>query len=413
MEQSCFPMFNYQVWCWIGVFLSGRTFRILCKINKGMYGLPHAGRFAYIKLIQHLQKHGYIRAGLTSGLFRHVTRNIIFSLVVDDFGIKYTNRDDAQHLIDTLKKEYPITIDWDASIFLGMHLKWDYTNCTVTISMPGYVKTSLIHFNHAPSKSPQHLPHPYTQPTYGAKVQYAKQGSAYNLTPEQLKYAQQVIGVFLFYARTIDTTMLPAIGSIATNLSTSSWADTNNCMSHFLNYAATHPDAQITYKASDMHHWTHTNSSYLTEPKAQSQAGGYHYFSDKPTLPIKDTDPAPMQNHPIHVICKVIDAVMSSTQEAETGDGYINACESIPICQTAIEMGHPQGPTQLQFDNKCAHGIITGELKQKQSKSMDMCFHWLRDRANQQQFHVHWKHGETNLGDYPTTHHLTKHHKNV
>ena len=34
--------------------------RILCKINKGMYGLPQAGRLAYIKLVQHLRSHGYV-----------------------------------------------------------------------------------------------------------------------------------------------------------------------------------------------------------------------------------------------------------------------------------------------------------------------------------------------------------------
>jgi hypothetical protein len=51
-------------------------------------------------------------------------------------------------------------------------------------------------------------------------------------------------------------------------------------------------------------------------------------------------------------------------KEAETGGGYINAKEALPIRQAAIKMGHPQGPTPLQFDNKCAMGILTGVLKQ-------------------------------------------------
>ncbi|GFH50520.1 hypothetical protein CTEN210_06996 [Chaetoceros tenuissimus] len=75
-------------------------------------------------------------------------------------------------------------------------------------------------------------------------------------------------------------------------------------------------------------------------------------------------------------------------------------------------MGHPQGPTPLQFDNKCAHGILTGEMKQKASRTMDMRFYWLRDRAiDQKQFHIHWKRGETNLADYSSkAGHPTKHH---
>ena len=73
-------------------------------------------------------------------------------------------------------------------------------------------------------------------------------------------------------------------------------------------------------------------------------------------------------------------------------------------------MGHPQGPTPIQFDNKCATGILTDTVVQRRSKAMDMRFYWLRDRVRQQQFHVHWKPGQSNLGDYPTKHHSTKHH---
>ena len=199
--------------------------RILTRINKGMYGLPQSGRLAYIQLIKHLQKHGYVRTGVTPGLFRHVTRKTIFSLVVDDFGIKYTKQEDAQHLIDTLEKAYSITINWKGAIFLGLHLKWDYTNQTVEISMPGYILKALIRFHHKFIHA-QDSPHHCARPNYGAKIQYANPITNTTLTTNQLKHAQQVIGVFLFYARAIDSTMLSAIGSIATNLSTDPWTET-------------------------------------------------------------------------------------------------------------------------------------------------------------------------------------------
>ena len=159
-----------------------------------------------------------------------------------------------------------------------------------------------------------------------------------------------------------------------------------------------------------MHLWIHTDATYLSEPKARSRASGFHFFSDKPCLPILPDHEPPMHNHPVLVPCKVIDAVMSSTQEAETGGGFINAKQALPIRQAAIEMGHPQGPTPLQFDNKCAMGILTGILKQRQSKGMDMRFYWLRDRHGQKQFYVHWKKGIDNRGDYQSKAHPTIHH---
>jgi hypothetical protein len=162
-----------------------------------------------------------------------------------------------------------------------------------------------------------------------------------------------------------------------------------------------------------MHLWLHSDASYLNESKARSRNSGFFYLSDKPKLPIKPEDPTPPLNASILVNSKVIDAVMSSVQESETGSGFINAKDAIPMRTTLHEMGHPQGPTPIQFDNKCATGILTDTVVQRRSKAMDMRFYWLRDRVRQHQFYVHWKPGQSNLGDYPTKHHSTKHHITV
>ena len=70
---------------------------IFIKIIKGMYGLKQAAILAYKKLLLHLQPRGYYPIPGTSGLWRHKTRKTIFCLCVDDFGIKYCNKDDVDH----------------------------------------------------------------------------------------------------------------------------------------------------------------------------------------------------------------------------------------------------------------------------------------------------------------------------
>ena len=67
---------------------------VYCEIKKGMYGLPHAGKIANERLMHHLKPYGYAPVKHTPGLWAHATRNIMFTLVVDDFGIKYTNAAD-------------------------------------------------------------------------------------------------------------------------------------------------------------------------------------------------------------------------------------------------------------------------------------------------------------------------------
>ena len=160
-----------------------------------------------------------------------------------------------------------------------------------------------------------------------------------------------------------------------------------------------------------MHLWAHTDASYLSESKARSRCGGFYYLSSRPSLPIAPNDNPPPLNGPIMANSKIIDAVMSSAQEAETGAGFFNAKEILPL-RTALEgLGHPQGPTPLQFDNKVATSILNDEVSQRRSKAMDMRFYWLRDRVKQHQFHVHWKRGTHNIADYYTKHHSPSHHK--
>jgi hypothetical protein len=76
---------------------------IYCEIQKGKYGLPHAGIIAQLLLEERLEQDGYRQSKITPGLWTHDTRPISFSLVIDDFGVKYVGEENAQHLLDSAK----------------------------------------------------------------------------------------------------------------------------------------------------------------------------------------------------------------------------------------------------------------------------------------------------------------------
>ena len=87
--------------------------KVYFKIMKGMYGLPQSGKLANTLLQQKLEPHGYSPCRYTPGLWRHSTNGVTFTLVVDDFGVKYTNPTTAQHLIKCFKTNYDtVTVDW-------------------------------------------------------------------------------------------------------------------------------------------------------------------------------------------------------------------------------------------------------------------------------------------------------------
>jgi hypothetical protein len=66
----------------------------------------------------------------------------MFSLVVDDFGVQYTRTEDVEHLAAALRSLYDITMDWIGSKYLGLTIKHDKDEETISISMP--VVSSLI-----------------------------------------------------------------------------------------------------------------------------------------------------------------------------------------------------------------------------------------------------------------------------
>ena len=110
---------------------------VYCKVSKGMYGLPQAGIIAQELLATRLGEHGYYQSKIVNGLWKHKTRPICFCFVVDDFAVKYINREDANHLINMIRKYYPMTVDEEATKYIGLTIQWDYTDRKVHTHMPG------------------------------------------------------------------------------------------------------------------------------------------------------------------------------------------------------------------------------------------------------------------------------------
>ena len=180
---------------------------VYIKIVKGMYGLKQAGIIAHKELIKHLVPHDYAPVQHTPGLWKHDTRDTIFSLVVDDFAIKYTSTENIHHLLNALKSKYTISEDWTAQLYIGITLKWDYVHHTVDLFMPNYVKAALLRFKHICLKR-RDAPHKHVPPKYGAKIQYAlPDDECPTLPANRINFIQQVVGVFLYYGIAIDNTI--------------------------------------------------------------------------------------------------------------------------------------------------------------------------------------------------------------
>jgi hypothetical protein len=266
---------------------------VYAECRKGMYGLPQAGKLANDNLGNFLKPHGYVPCPITHGLWKHLHSDLMFTLVVDDFGVRYTNKANTHHLMQTLKTLYRVSEDWAGERYIGLTLKWDYSKRTVNLSMPGYVERALQWFKHPAPQQPEHAPYAWTAPNYGARQQYtATHDNTPVLDAANTKHVQEVLGTLLYYARAVDNTMLVAIRSITTQQASATKA-TMRAITKLLNYCATHLNAVIRFYASGMCLKIESDASYLSESK---------HVCALPDSIISAIDPPAHPNHPSRTI---------------------------------------------------------------------------------------------------------------
>jgi hypothetical protein len=120
----------------------------------------------------------------------------------------------------------------------------------------------------------------------------------------------------------------------------------------FLDYVAIQEEAILTFNASNMILAVHSDASYLSEPKAQSRAGGHFFLSNDINIP--------PNNGAVLNIAHIIRHVMLSEKEEELAALYIMSRKAIYIHIILEEMGHKQPPTPVQTSNAMAEAVTNG-----------------------------------------------------
>lgn len=268
--------------------------------------------------------------------------------------------------------------------------------------MPGYITKALTKFQHPPPEEPVDSPYQHVPIIYGKKTQMVIEDTSPKLQPAEITRIQNIVGTLLYYARAVDCTLAAALSTISSQQAHGTEATKQACK-QLLDYVATHPNATVKYKASDMILAVHSDASYLSEAKARSRSGGHFYLTNQ-----NDEE---FSNGAVLTLSSIIKHVLASASEAELAAMFYNSREAIPLRITLEEMGHPQPQTPITVDNSTAYGLTQGTMVPKRSKAMDMRFHWLRCREAQKQIQFLWRRGDTNRADYHTKHHPPSHHR--
>jgi hypothetical protein len=98
-----------------------------------------------------------------------------------------------------------------------MTMDGDYNGRKFHVSMLNYVPKALTRFQHQAPNKPQHQLYPHIKPNYGVKAQHTEDMDTSALLPNKdKKFIEEVTGTFLYYTQCVNSTMLAALGSMAT-----------------------------------------------------------------------------------------------------------------------------------------------------------------------------------------------------
>jgi len=254
----------------------------------------------------------------------------------------------------------------------------------------------------------QHCPYSPEPKKYGAKAQSPlPQDNSRKLTEKEIKQVQKVVGSILYYARAVDMTVLMSLSSIASE-QTKGTERTLEKAYQVLNYLASHPDAVVRFRASNMVLNIYSDASYLSKPKAHSRACGHFFMGSIPS------DEKPIQlNGAFHTLCSILRCVVASAAEAELGALFLNCQEGMIFKTTLEDLGHPQPKIRIHCDNATAIGITNNTINRQSSCAMKMKYFWTCEKDAHKVFSFKWYLGMENLADYQSKHHPGGHHMAV
>lgn len=201
--------------------------------------------------------------------------------------MKYTDKADADHLLDALQQQHTIKADWTGSRYCAftstgtIKPALSTSLCQTTSNERFRDLTILRQPDHRTSHI--HGPAKTIEPKSNLPLH---RPPAHHSTPTRQSTSKQ-LGTFLFYARVVDNTILHALGTVATQQSNST-AVTTQATIHQLNYFASHPKCghRILRQRHDL--YVESDASSLSETKARSRAAKYHYLINSPPQPPND-----------------------------------------------------------------------------------------------------------------------------
>ncbi|PRQ27363.1 putative RNA-directed DNA polymerase [Rosa chinensis] len=130
-------------------FIEPGTEKLVCKLNRSIYGLKQASRQWYLKFDAVVSNFGFKENQVDECVYMKIEgKNFIFLILyVDDILLASTSLKLLKATKDFLSKKFDMKDLGEASYVLGIEIKRDRTKCLLGLSQQGYINKVLKRFD--------------------------------------------------------------------------------------------------------------------------------------------------------------------------------------------------------------------------------------------------------------------------
>ena len=360
---------------------------MIYKLKRSLYGLSQSPAQWNDTLDATLSAFGWKRTQSDPCVYTYTdgATMVILSVYVDDFLM--TGED--QNLVNNKKREltdrFEMTDLGEVKRILGIEVKRDYEQGTLSISQGHYVATILERFGMQDAN-------PVSTPGYGAEIS-TEHPQDQLLGSDEKRLFQQMTGCILYLTQ--GTRFDICFAALQLSKACNNPAQVNlRAAKHVLRYLRGNPDLPITYKRGQFRLTAYADSSFGANPDNGRSTTGYLFFLGGGLL---------------NFGAKSQTIVAQSTVEAEIQAISYAAREAVYISNFMGELKFKNFESvPIHSDSTGALTVAGNAMHSQRTKHVALRYFFIRELVSRGKINLHHKRSEEQLADIATKH-LPKH----
>lgn len=355
--------------------------KLVCKLNKSLYGLKQSPRCWNRKFVSFLARYNFEQLRADPCVFVGNFRNseVYLAIYVDDGLLMSKSVDAINEVIRNLQQMFKITVHLDSSNlqFVGLQIEQDLSVGTVSIHQQTYITKMIDKFNMSNAK-------PLTIP---AEPSIRLSSTATNVQCDPRQPYREAVGSLIFLATSSRPDISFAVNQVSRFLN--NWTDEHwQAVKRIIRYLKQTVNYKIVYsKTAKIEVKGYTDADYAGCIETRKSTSGYVFVLAKGPITWKSQKQA---------------VVAQSTTEAEYIALALGVREALWLRSFLLELDIECSPVNIGVDNQSAIKLAQVQQLHSRTKHIDVKVHFVRDECEKGNIIVNYVSSSEQLADMLT-----------